>query len=709
MNLTRVYRTVYRDRQRFEHVSWWLLFRCLPVALLLTLSLLLLSAASVRAESGESAEPGSGQLLLTDRNGQLHSAVTQRSRVDLSISGMVAVVRLKQVFRNATEEWVEGVYAFPLPDRSAVRFMEMQLGERRIVGEIREREAARASYQAARKAGKKASLVEQQRPNLFTTRVANVAPGEEVSVELEYVQPVDYREGQFSLRLPTTITPRYMPGVSGDASRSLTVMPAHGWAVPTDEVPDAAAISPLQHAQPGSAAQPHNPLEVFIELDAGMPLAGVEAPYHQTVLSRSGEVYSLRLAGGETEMDRDFVLHWRPVAASAPAGALFVEQVDGQYYGLLMLVPPALTPASAAPPRELVFVIDTSGSMGGVSIRQARASLARSLQFLRAEDHFNIIEFNSDYRKLFRRAQPASAHNLQLAAEFTRHLDASGGTEMLPVLRAALTPGADVDELRAQPPLRQVVFITDGAVGNEEALFTEIVERLGATRLFTVGIGSAPNSWFMRKAADYGRGSYTHIGDAAEVDSMMSALFRHLASPLAMDIEVRWPDAAEAWPQFTPDLYAGEPLLQLVKLGSQLPAVPLAISGRLGMSDWQTSLQWPANEGSAAIEAHPGVASLWARKKIEQLLAQKHLGEDTQTIRDKVLPVALRHQLLSPYTSFVAVEEVVARPSAAHWTACPCPIAGHWANHPSPMPIRARPLLPGRIYGWAACYCLSRY
>mgnify|MGYP001552925489 FL=1 len=185
MNLTRLYRTVYRDRQRFEHVSWWLLFRCLPMALLLTLSLLLLSAASVRAEPGASAEPGSGQLLLTDHNGQLHSAVTQRSRVDLSISGMVAVVRLKQVFRNATEEWVEGVYAFPLPDRSAVRYMEMQLGERRIVGEIREREAARASYQSARKAGKKASLVEQQRPNLFTTRVANVAPGEEVSVELE--------------------------------------------------------------------------------------------------------------------------------------------------------------------------------------------------------------------------------------------------------------------------------------------------------------------------------------------------------------------------------------------------------------------------------------------------------------------------------------------------------------------------------------------
>ncbi|WP_165787207.1 marine proteobacterial sortase target protein [Pseudohalioglobus lutimaris] len=672
MNLPRLYRTVSRDRQRFECLSWWLCFRCLPVLLMILLSLLLLSATAVRAESVAAGDVGSGQLLLTDQQGKVHTAMTQRSRVDMRISGMVAVVRLEQVFRNETEDWMEGVYAFPLPGSSAVRFMQMKLGERRIVGKIKEKEEARKSYQKALHAGKKASLVEQQRPNLFTTRVANVAPGEEVVVELEYVQTALYQDGRFSVRLPTTITPRYMPGIPGDELRSLTVLPTHGWAVPTDQVADAPAISPLQHADPGSDVQPHNPLEIYIELDAGMPLASVDSPYHQVILNRSGQLYTLQLAAGKTEMDRDFVLNWRPVAASAPAGALFTEQVDGEFYGLLMLVPPALQQPASLPPRELIFVIDTSGSMGGVSIRQARASLGRSLQLLRQQDRFNIIEFNSDYRMLFRRAQPATSHNLQLAGEFTRHLHASGGTEMLPVLRAALSAQDDVDELVTQPPLRQVVFITDGAVGNEEALFGEIVERIGASRLFTVGIGSAPNSWFMRKAADYGRGSYTSIGEETEVDATMSNLFKRLSTPAALDIDVTWPDTAEVWPQRVPDLYAGEPLHLLVKLGSELPDQPLIVSGRVGDSDWQTSLQWPAQQSEAAPR-HAGVASLWARKKIEQLLGEKHRAEDPQSLRDKVLPIALRHQLLSPYTSYVAVEEAKARPSDAALESRPVP------------------------------------
>ena len=198
-----------------------------------------------------------------------------------------------------------------------------------------------------------------------------------------------------------------------------------------------------------------------------MPLAEVHAPYHEIALSRRANTYRVELAAGVTEMDRDFVLQWQPVSESAPSAAFFTEQVEGDYYGLLMLVPPSPDRSPQPAPREIVFVVDTSGSMGGVSIQQARESLGRALQHLRPEDTFNIIQFNSTHHSLFRRGVPANRHNLQLAAEYVRHLQASGGTEMLPALQAALTGSVAEDEFIAGHNLRQVVFITDGAVGNE--------------------------------------------------------------------------------------------------------------------------------------------------------------------------------------------------------------------------------------------------
>ena len=187
--------------------------------------------------------------------------------------------------------------------------------------------------------------------------------------------------------------------------------------------------------------------------------------------------------------------------------------------------------------REVIFVVDTSGSMGGVSIEQARASVSQALQQLRTQDYFNIIEFNSRHRSLYRRPMPATRHHVQRAQEFVRMLQASGGTEMRPALHAALAKLPETDAYQEQAPLRQIIFITDGAVGNELALFEDISAQLGDNRLFTVGIGSAPNSWFMRKAAQFGRGSHTHIGNLDEVGEKMVALFERLARPVAVDVK----------------------------------------------------------------------------------------------------------------------------------------------------------------------------
>tara|TARA_R110000823_G_scaffold232224_3_gene358739 strand:+ start:5678 stop:7768 length:2091 start_codon:yes stop_codon:yes gene_type:complete len=632
--------------------------------------LLLWLAAHAQADSAvaELHALQSGQLLLRDVNraeGKYTPALMHGSKVHFDIAGLVATVRVTQSFRNVTDQYVEGVYGFPLPDEAAVRYMEMRMGERRIVGRIREKSAAREEYRAAKQAGQRASLVEQQRPNLFSSRVANIAPGEDVVVMLEYVQPVAFAAGVFSLRFPTTITPRYMPGrplLSADeeaGERTLHLDVSHGWAVPTDEVPDAHAISPPLDPRPGSDQAPLNPLEITVSLDAGMPLASVDAPYHDIALTRRAVVYSIGLAHGAVEMNRDFLLNWQPVTGESPQAALFTERVGNEYFGLLMLLPPSASMPARSMAREVVFVVDTSGSMGGVSIEQARASVAQALGQLRPEDHFNVIAFNSSVRRLNARPVPATRHHLQRAQEFVRMLSAGGGTEMLPALRAALPPGGEhASDARR---LRQVIFITDGAVGNEDALFREITQQLADTRLFTVGIGSAPNSWFMRRAAEFGRGSHTHIGNIDEVGEKMAALFAQLSRPAGVNLAVNWPQTVEAWPARIPDLYHGEALSVAVRFGEVPPAGEVLVSGETGGQPWSRRI---SVAGAQAEPRHAGIASLWARRKISALLDEILTERAEELVREEVLPLALDHRLLSPYTSFVAVEEVPARPVA---------------------------------------------
>lgn len=670
--------SVVEDVERYGGVALWLLFRCVPCLVLLGLLALSSVAPTARASEGEPGELGAGQLMLHSADGRYVQAVLQGSKVHFDIAGMIATVTLEQRFTNTTGDWVEGVYAFPLPDSAAVRRLEMLVGERRILGEIREKAEAREIYTQAKASGKKAALVEQQRGNLFTNRVANIAPGEAMSVTLEYVQQVEFKAGRFSLRLPTTITPRYMPGVplvsqEQESEQSLSLTPAHGWAVPTDQVPDAPDISPLQHPRAGSDAAPINPIEITARLDIGMPLASVDAAYHEIAMSRRAGVYEIKLARGVTEMDRDFLLQWQPVSGSSPTAALFTEKVEGVHYGLLMLLPPSVERASTPMPREIVFVVDTSGSMGGVSIRQARDSLDEALRQLRPQDRFNIIAFNSSHRALYRQAVPASPHHIQQATEFVRHLSASGGTEMMPALLAALSEQSELDPLREQAALRQVIFITDGAVGNEAALFEQISKQLGRNRLFTVGIGSAPNSWFMRKAARFGRGTYTYIGDVGEVAGKMSALFAQLSRPAAVDIQVEWPAAVDAWPRRIPDLYLGEPLLLATRFGETMPAGEVVVRGMLAGTDWRTGLAIPGDTDPAHRVDHPGVGSLWAKYKIQSLLDEKARGRAEPEVRSEVLPVALEHQLISPYTSFVAVEEQISRPGSATLESKPVP------------------------------------
>ena len=618
------------------------------VSLVLALAVFIISFEARAAGSGD---PGQGTLLLREEAGEGMAAPLLATDVKMDVSGMVARVHVSQRFMNPTAQWREGVYVFPLPDRAAVDHLTMHIGQRVIEGQIRERTEARRTYETAKFEGHKTALVEQERPNMFTTSVANIGPGEEIIVALEYEETLRYDEGSFRLRFPMAITPRYIPGAAIDSTSD-----GAGGSPPALQVPDAERITPpYVPAREG----PLNPVTISIDLHAGFPLAKLVSSYHTVdVEELPGHRYRLNLAAGQVPATRDFELVWTPDVGAAPAAALFTETRGGKIYAMLMALPP-MAPYTNAPrvPREITYIIDTSGSMEGVSITQAREALSMALDRLQQGDRFNVIEFNSTSTPLFPSPMPVDATTLARARRFVGALRARGGTEMLPALKIALA-GESESSL-----MRQVVFLTDGAVGNEDEILRFVHDKLGDRRLFTIGIGPSPNTFFLTKAAQFGRGTFTFIGDVREVSQKMTALFRKLGSPALTDIAIVWPNGgpggADAWPRLVPDLYAGEPVVVTAQFPAGTVQGNVLISGRRAGADWQALM--PISGG--APEA--GVPVLWARAKIDALMDAGRQGAPEPDIRNAVLDIALTHHLVSKYTSLVAVDVTPTRPAGA--------------------------------------------
>ena len=578
-------------------------------------------------------EADRGGLMLRPRgDGAALPAPLLHTDVEIRVTGHVARAKVTQRFVNPHPDWYEGVYVFPLPENSAVDRMRMKIGERIVEGEVREKETAKRTYAEAKSEGRRAALLEQERPNIFTSSVANIAPGEEIRVEIEYQQTLRYDQGRYSLRFPMVVGPRYLPAGM-------------------DPV-DAARISPAV-LRPSESASLHNPVNLRVELQAGMPIAGLRSASHEIDTAGCGAGPCLATLRGPVPANKDFVLDWALAPGSSPAAAVISEERNGRHYGLVMVVPPAGEARGPAIPREAIFIIDTSGSMQGASIAQAREALELAIRRLRGSDRFNVIEFNSYARALYPAARPATPDNSSAAVRWVRDLRAQGGTEMAKALDLALdgreTPGR----------IRQIVFLTDGAVGNEDPLLRMIRERLGDSRLFTVGIGSAPNSHFMTKAAQFGAGTFTYIGRIEEVKEKMDGLFAKLESPVLKGVSIDWGGAVgvEAWPKQVPDLYAGEPVLVLfsaARLGGDI-----SVSALSGDQPWRVHVPLTPANGERALSA------LWARERISALMDELRGGAEETQIREAVLKLALDHQLVSRYTSLVAVDKTPARTADA--------------------------------------------
>ncbi|WP_162918832.1 marine proteobacterial sortase target protein [Taklimakanibacter deserti] len=623
------------------------------------LTLLGVIAMTLSASAGfvSPSQMGTGALLLkTNEPGKYVEAPRVATDFDITITGPIARTRLTQHFRNPTNGWIEGTYVFPLPENAAVDTLKMVIGERIIMGDIKERREAKQIYEEAKAKGQKVALLDQERPNIFTNQVANIGPNETIVIQIEYQEAIRQSGGLFALRVPTVVAPRYVPDpriVVSENAQFYTVK---------DSVLDRDRIMPPV-LDPRKSA-PVNPLTLTVHLNPGFALGDVQSSFHD-VTAEALANGAKRIALSNPEFaDRDFELTWKPLPGAEPQIGLFAESINGSDYALAYVTPQVQPATEKRQPRDVVFVIDNSGSMGGPSMSQAKASLIYALDRLDPMDRFNVVRFDDTMDILFPDTVEASRDNVQTAKSFVGRLEASGGTEMIPPLRAALRDARPDD----RTTLRQVVFITDGAIANEQEMFDVLSMMRGRSRVFMVGIGSAPNSFLMTRAAELGRGAYAMIGEGGQVEDRMRELFAKLENPAVTNLKAEFDQAqAEVTPSPLPDVYQGEPVMVLMKMPDRKGMLKLRaeVAGR----DWTLAL--PLDKA----EKGEGIAKLWARRKIDDAEVAQTMGTITPEEADKrILALALEHHLVSRVSSLVAVDKTPARQPGEKLTRAEIPL-----------------------------------
>jgi len=598
------------------------------------------------AAAGETAGAASaGALIRLDEGAPGEAACPlKHTEVEVEISGFLARVTAVQQFENPFGEPIEAVYVFPLPQRAAVDRMRMKIGDRVIVGKIKRREEARAIYEAAKARGHLASLLDQERPNVFTQSVANIPPGAAVEIEISYVETLGYEEGVYEFSFPMVVGPRYIPGQPGGASGG-------GWAPDTDQVPDASRITPPV-AKPATRAG--HDISVKVTLDAGVPLRRVESPTHEIEVERPAPGKAVvRLKRRAVIPNKDFILRYDSRGAGIREGVLAHRDERGGFFTLILQPPERVTVEDVAP-KELVFVLDTSGSMSGRPIEKAKEVIRLALEGIYPRDRFNVITFAGDTHILFPEPVPGTGENIRRAQAFIESRRGGGGTEMMKAIRAALAPSEGSERVRI------VCFLTDGYVGNDMAILGE-VERYENARVFSFGIGSSVNRFLLDRMAELSRGAAEYVGLNEDGSAAARRFHERIRNPLLTDIRIDWGGlpVTDVFPQRIPDLFAAAPVVVTGRYTAPAKGV-IRLEGKMSGKPYVRSI--PV-ELPAQAPAHEAIAKLWARRKVAALMdrdwAGMQRGSPKAEIREAVTKLGLDYGLVTQFTSLVAVEETV--------------------------------------------------
>ena len=600
--------------------------------------------AGEASPSAEDDSPGTGAMVARLMEPSTDPSVApteiplplEHSEVRADIAGYISTVDVTQQFHNPFGEKIEAVYFFPLPEKSAVNEFVMTIGERKIRGILREREEAQRIYAEARSQGYRASLMTQHRPNVFEQKVANIEPGNRIDVNVRYFHTLTYRDGWYEFVFPTVVGPRYNPPGHKD--------PLHAWSTDAPEKQPAYG-SAIRYLRPDQRSG--HDISISVDIDPGVSIAQMDAS-HEIVKTKTGPTSTrVTLASQSTIPNKDFVLAFQVAGERIASQMLTYKDPDsGEGYFTLMVYPPAELRGLQRQSMEMVFVVDCSGSMSGKPLDQAKAAILSGLNHLEPGDTFQVVRFSDRASQFGTKPVAANANNVAAAKEHVRGLSANGGTQMIRGLRNALDFPHDPSRFRV------VTFLTDGYIGNDREIIGEVRKRLGDSRIFSFGVGSSVNRLLLERMASEGRGAAAFLGLDDSAKDIMDLYFERISHPAMthLQLDLRGMQVSETYPSQLPDLFVGRPAVVTGRFKGE--AREIGIVGRAGQQELAITLS-PQTEAS---QSHQAIPMVWARRKIADLTDQQNLDPHSAELAQTIRETALEYQLMSHYTSFVAVD-----------------------------------------------------
>ena len=568
----------------------------------------------------------------------------KHTEVQANISGNVSRVDVTQTFENPFTEPLEAVYVFPLPDEAAVDDMEIKIGDRIIKGNIKKREEARAIYEQARSQGRTAGLLEQERDNIFSQSLANIKPGEEIDVTIRYTDSLKFQGGDYEFVFPMVVGPRFIPGTPIDESGD------------TDSVPDGSRITPP--VIPPDTRSGHD-IGVTVEIEAGVPISDVRSTSHPLRIEHEGQIVRVKLGGEDTIPNKDLILRYRVGSDNTQATVLTQSDERGGHFAVY-LIPAVEYRRDEIVPKDVVFLMDTSGSQQGDPLLKSQELMRRFINGLNPDDTFTIIDFSDITTQLSPKPLPNTSQNRTQAIKYINQLQANGGTYLLNGIRAVLNfPAAPAGRLRS------IVLLTDGYIGNENEVLSEVQRQLKpGNRLYSFGVGSSPNRFLLNRIAEIGRGTSQIVRHDEPTQEVAEKFFRQINNPVLTNIQINWEGTGEGvvlYPSTPPDLFAEQPLV-LFGRKQDRTALKLQITGiAAGGHRYEKTFNLIFED-----TGNPAIAQLWGRARIKDLMNQM-FGYETKAGVEAVTETALTYQLLSQYTAFVAVsDEVRVDPEGNH-------------------------------------------
>ncbi len=595
------------------------------------------------------------------KGGELHAKLAEKAvplplkhtDVKAQVTVYVGAVTVTQQYHNPYDGKIEAVYVFPLPDDAAVRDFVMQIGERQIRGIVREREEAQKIYQEARAQGYVASLLTQDRPNIFTQSVANIEPGKQIDIKITYFHTLRYADGVFEFAFPMVVGPRYNPaGFQGGVG-----------AVPAGAGGSSGQKTEVQVLRPEEISAHDIALEV--EVDARVAIDEVKSPSHVIVVDRPNPMQAkVTLSPHDRIPNKDFVLRYRAPGQKIRAALATHKDETGGYF-TLMLHPPEKLADIPRTAREMIFVIDCSGSMSGQPLDAAKRAMERCLKRLAPEDTFTVIRFGSHASHFSPTPLAATPENVRAGLRFVEGLAANGGTEMIPAVQTALATPSEAGRYRI------VSFMTDGFVGNDREVIGEVRRRLGSARLFSFGVGSAPNRYLIEGMARAGRAVAAYVLLDESSERAAGELYERIERPALTDLRIDWGrmDVADVHPNPLPDLYVGRPVVLTGRFKGSGPA-EVRITGKIGGKPHESAIA--VNLDQPGLR-HKALAAVWARGKIASLYDAASWANDPLELTGEIKTVALRYGLMSDWTAFIAVDST-AKTAGDHGTTVVQPV-----------------------------------